>query len=125
MGKTIVLETTAVHNGKQNDTGLIYASGWAQLLICMTWLSEVAAVNAEVLNHVIDGALRLVGANIPWEGRLEVYYTGDWGTVCDDSWTEQHAQVVCRQLGFRWALRDAKTVATKISSVSLIALCSK
>ena len=46
------------------------------------------------------GHLRLMGGNIPNEGRVEICMNNVWGTVCGDSWSSTDATVVCRQLGY-------------------------
>ena len=43
--------------------------------------------------------VRLAGSTLPYEGRLEVYYNGIWGTVCDDSFGDVDATVACKSLG--------------------------
>jgi len=44
--------------------------------------------------------VRLAGSGLPYEGRLEVYYNGIWGTVCDDLFDDTDAMVACYSLGF-------------------------
>ncbi|CAI8006506.1 Deleted in malignant brain tumors 1 protein, partial [Geodia barretti] len=51
-----------------------------------------------------DGDIRVQGGTVGTvdsvSGNIEVCYTGLWGTVCASDWTNENAQVACRQLGY-------------------------
>ncbi|XP_030852008.1 deleted in malignant brain tumors 1 protein isoform X3 [Strongylocentrotus purpuratus] len=63
--------------------------------------SEDAGV---VCSSSLSSAIRVVGGSSPTEGRVEVFINGAWGTVCDDLWDINDANVACRQLGFGRAI---------------------
>ena len=55
-------------------------------------------------NEKKEGDIRLVGGNYLWQGRVEIFISGVWGTVYDyyDYYflSSNEARVVCRQLGY-------------------------
>ena len=48
--------------------------------------------------------MRLVGGSTPSEGRVEVYYSGQWRSVCStsSSFESDEATTICRQLGCQY-----------------------
>ena len=44
--------------------------------------------------------MRLVGGSYQWEGRVEIFFAGSWGSITDSDWTSEDAQAVCRMMGY-------------------------
>ena len=44
--------------------------------------------------------IRLVDGPDDKSGRVEIYLKGEWGTVCDEWFGKEEAQVICKSLGY-------------------------
>uniref|UniRef100_A0A8C0Q4P2 Galectin-3-binding protein n=2 Tax=Canis lupus familiaris TaxID=9615 RepID=A0A8C0Q4P2_CANLF len=70
--------------------------GKAMALPLVLWMCLLVAGT----QGVKDGDMRLANGDTANEGRVEIFYSGRWGTVCDNLWDLMDASVVCRALGF-------------------------
>ncbi|XP_021346192.1 deleted in malignant brain tumors 1 protein-like [Mizuhopecten yessoensis] len=59
-------------------------------------ISVLCVIRTDALTQV-----RLVGSvnGRKWDGRVEVYHDGVWGSVCSDGFDTPEARVVCRMIG--------------------------
>lgn len=64
------------------------------LLLTMLWL----AISPCRLQKI---KVRLQGGTQPYAGRVQVFHRGIWGGVCQNGWSKENAQVVCRQLRYK------------------------
>ncbi|XP_072029155.1 scavenger receptor cysteine-rich type 1 protein M130-like isoform X2 [Amphiura filiformis] len=48
--------------------------------------------------------VRLSNGTTKYNGRVEVYHHGYWGTICHRGWDISDANVLCRELGFQGAI---------------------
>ena len=76
----------------------------AQADLSLRWAYKSDGTFSHVEISLISALFRLAGGSQPNAGRVEVFYNGLWGTVCDDGFDQYAATVVCKYFGYRCVL---------------------
>ncbi len=73
--------------------------------VCPTQESDAGVFCQQVSTkkaNCSDGEIRLVNGSNVLEGRVEVCINQAWGTVCDSTFNQDIATIVCQQLGYKF-----------------------
>ncbi len=57
-----------------------------------------SAMSASTVPPIVE--VRLRGGSHDAEGRVEVYYSNTWNTICSDGFDRNDGNVICKQLGY-------------------------
>ena len=61
-------------------------------------------------DEVKEGDIRLLEGSYLWQGRVEIFLSGVWGTMSDDGAYSEEARVICRQLGYNTYCKSTLTI---------------
>jgi deleted-in-malignant-brain-tumors protein 1 len=106
----VVQYTPLLESGKrtvQVDSVTCYTLGGAHRSQCIPVVREqyncTSGTQPEVYCDLDVRVANPVSTNTTLSGRLEVFFDGEWGTVCNHEWDMEDATVACRQLGYSHA----------------------
>ena len=72
------------------------------MLSIFSWSSRYLEICIQCVFRSITGNIRLVGGNTIFEGRVEIYHDGIWGTMCEAEIENLDLVVICASI---WELR--------------------
>ena len=71
---------------------------------CISCILYCVSLILLLVFYCLDYAIRLVKSDPSqkdYEGRIEVFHSGQWGTVCTSyRWSAANSRVVCQELGY-------------------------
>ena len=75
----------------------------------------------------VSHSVRLFGGNASSEGRVDVYYAGQWLSIClqSASFGDVEAITVCRQMGYNSFNRSVRVYDTSSPSTTASISCSE